>query len=92
MVKTLCISTVAAVRGIGPRDASIPSSRSQLKSDLLTSVTVHHSDYAQAVHEGMIQNLGELGLIGDFHTLTLCPLINPSFQFTIVNKFGHIFA
>lgn len=83
---------IAAVRGIGCRDASILSSRSQLKSDLLTSVTVHHSDYAQAVHEGMIQISGELGLIGDFHTLTLCPLINPSFQFRIDNQFGHKFA
>lgn len=61
---------IAAVSGIGRRAALIQSSWSQLKSDLLTSVTVHHSDYAQAVREEMIQNLWEPPLIGDFHTLT----------------------
>lgn len=39
----------AVITGIGRRAAWIQSSWSQLKSDLLTSVTVHHGDYAQAV-------------------------------------------
>lgn len=43
---------VAGYTGIGCRAAWIQSSQSQLKSDLLTSVTVHHSDYAQAVQRG----------------------------------------